>query len=275
MIQSPYDAEARNGSKRNINWTGYTVHLTERCDEETPNIITHVETRQAATTGVEVIDKIHAALATKQLTPSEHFVDAGYTSASKLHDSQQQYHIDLVGPVLLDSSWQAQAGQGYESACFVIDWEKQEAICPQGKRSVSWGKTYDKNRQERIQIKFAAEDCLACDQRAKCTQSAANRRAITLYPQPIYEVLQTARQRQETDEFKEHYHKRAGVEGTLSQGTRSFGLRRARYIGLAKTHLQHVATAAAMNLIRMVAWLHEIPKGQTRQSRFMALAASF
>lgn len=87
--------------------------------------------------------------------------------------------------------------------------------------------------------------------------------------------MQSARQQQETDEFKERYRKRAGVEGTISQGTRSFGLRRARYIGLAKTHLQNVATAAAMNLTRMVAWLNEIPKGQTRQSRFAALATSF
>ncbi len=84
--------------------------------------------------------------------------------------------------------------------------------------------------------------------------------------------MQSARQRQETDEFKKKYNKRAGVEGTISEGTRTFGLRRARYIGLAKTHLQNVATAAAMNLTRLGAWLHEIPKGKTRQSRFMALA---
>ena len=32
---------------------------------------------------------------------------------------------------------------------------------------------------------------------------------------------------------------RAGVEGSLSQGVRIAGLRQARYIGLAKTHLQH------------------------------------
>jgi transposase len=31
---------------------------------------------------------------------------------------------------------------------------------------------------------------------------------------------------------------RAGIEGTLSEGIRAHGLRRARYIGLAKTHLQ-------------------------------------
>jgi len=274
MIQSPYDYEARNGTKRDVNWTGYTVHLTETCDDDAPNIITNVETRPAATTDVEVTDEVHTALEKKQLEPAEHFVDAGYTSALKLLRSQETHGIELVGPVLPDSSWQARAGQGYDGASFAINWEKQQVVCPQGKTSAVWRETYDKHQQERVQIRFAPEDCRACGQRSQCTKSVAAPRTITLYPQPIYEVLQSARQRQETDEFKKRYRKRAGVEGTISQGTRSFSLRRARYLGLAKTHFQNVAAAAAMNLTRMVAWLNEIPKGQTRQSRFMSLATA-
>jgi Transposase DDE domain len=65
---------------------------------------------------------------------------------------------------------------------------------------------------------------------------------------------------------------RAGVEGCLSQGVRAFGLRRSRYIGVAKTHLQHVITAVAMNLTRLWNWWQEIPKAQKRTSRFLALA---
>jgi transposase len=53
---------------------------------------------------------------------------------------------------------------------------------------------------------------------------------------------------------------------------RAFGLRRTRYWGVAKTHLQHVATAAAINIDRIVAWLDERPRAQTRTSRFAALA---
>ena len=272
LIQSPYDIEARNSTKRNVNWTGYKVHLTETCDEETPNIITNVETTPATTTDVNVIDDVHANLADKELMPAEHFVDAGYTSASKLLKSQEKHEIELVGPVLPDSSWQARAGNGFHAACFTIDWEAEIATCPEGKQSVAWYNSRDKHQQRRFSVRFSTEDCQSCPQREKCTKSVANPRTITLYPQPVYEVLQFSRQRQETYEFKQRYNKRAGVEGTISEGTRTFGLRRARYIGLAKTHLQNVATAAAMNLTRLGAWLHGIPKGQTRQSRFMALA---
>lgn len=275
LIQSPYDHEARNGSKRDVNWTGYKVHLTESCEAESPNVITHVDTRPAAVTDVEVIEDIHDALAQKQLLPGEHFVDAGYTSATKLWQAREEYGLELVGPLLPNSSWQARAGMGYASACFSIDWQEQQATCPQGKVSTRWEAARDKHGQERVHIRFAPEECIACPSRTLCTKSATAPRTLSIYRQPIYETLQSARQRQETEAFKEKCHRRAGVEGTISQGTRSFGLRRARYIGLAKTHLQHVATAAAINLTRLVSWFHEIPKGKTRQSNFLALAASF
>jgi transposase len=49
-------------------------------------------------------------------------------------------------------------------------------------------------------------------------------------------------------------------------------LRRTRYIGLAKTHLQHVITAAAINLKRIGDWLNDVPHATTRTSTFAALA---
>jgi transposase len=49
-------------------------------------------------------------------------------------------------------------------------------------------------------------------------------------------------------------------------------MRQARYLGLAKTHFQHLASAAAMNLARLAAWLDKVPKAQTRRSHFAALA---
>ncbi len=79
------------------------------------------------------------------------------------------------------------------------------------------------------------------------------------------------RQKQLSEEWKSRYNVRAGIEGTLSQGIRVFGMRRTRYIGLAKTHLQHSLTAAAIKVVRLVNWLDEIPRAKTRTSRFAAL----
>ncbi len=52
-----------------------------------------------------------------------------------------------------------------------------------------------------------------------------------------HEVIQSARRRQETPEWRAVYGVRAGIEGCLSQAVRLCGLRRSRYVGLAKAHL--------------------------------------
>jgi transposase len=96
---------------------------------------------------------------------------------------------------------------------------------------------------------------------------------VPVQPRAEHEALRTARERLGTEEGRRRYARRAGIEGTLSQGVRAFGLRRSRYRGLAKTHLQHVATAAAINLERLAACFRGVPRAATRTSRFAALAA--
>jgi transposase len=82
------------------------------------------------------------------------------------------------------------------------------------------------------------------------------------------QALFAARQRENTDEFKEAYRQRAGIEGTHSQAVRAIGLRRSRYIGLRKTHLGHVAVATAVNVIQLMSWLRGEAPEQTRTSAF-------
>src|SRR4029077_16561126 len=53
-----------------------------------------------------------------------------------------------------------------------------------------------------------------------------------------------------SDAWQRKYRIRAGVEGTIAQATHVTGIRRARYLGLDKTRLEHSTAAAAINLIR-------------------------
>ena len=81
LLHSPYDVDARFSTKRDILWAGYKVHLTETCDDETPHLITHVETTLATTYDGAVMETIHASLAAKGLLPEEHVGDSGYLDA--------------------------------------------------------------------------------------------------------------------------------------------------------------------------------------------------
>ena len=270
-ITSPYDDEARFSQKRQTKWVGYKVHLTETCDETLPHLVTNVETTPATTPDNAVTATIHQHLDEKGLLPQEHLVDNGYTDAKDLVNSQVEHGVELLGPVQEAHTWQDKANQGFQTACFQIDWQAQHVICPQGKTSALWRPCLNKHGGECIAVRFAQRDCLDCAIRSQCTHSPGPR-TLTLLPQAQHVALQHARQYQKTDNFRQRYRKRAGVEGTISQGTRAFDLRRTRYIGMAKTHLQHLFTAAAINLTRVVLWLQGIEIAQTRRSTFAALA---
>ena len=271
-IDSPYDPEATFGNKRSTTWTGYKVHLTETCEADEVHLITNVETTLAVTADVDQTGPIHTALAAKGLLPGDHLLDAGYVDAELLVGSQSEHGVRLVGPVRPDVSWQAQAGQGFDVSHFAIDWEAKRVTCPEGKTSVLWQPGRDRWGNDVIHTEFARSECLACRSRPLCTRATTEGREMTVRPRERHEALQAARQQQETSAWKTEYAVRAGIEGTISEGVRGFGLRRCRYIGLAKAHLQHVITATAMNLSRLATWLAGVPHGGTRISRFARLA---
>jgi transposase len=191
----------------------------------------------------------------------------------QLVHSRQDYDVDLFGPTREDYHWQAREHSGFAASQFTIDWQKKCATCPVGKISSSWSKVEDRRGNPVIKIKFAVQDCRSCLSRSQCTQSQSDspRRVLTVRPEPQYQALQVARQRQATQEFKTAYNRRAGIEGTLSQGIRAFELRRARYLGIAKVHLQQVFTATAFNFCRISAWNAEQSRAKTRQAPFVRL----
>jgi transposase len=273
IISSPYDPEARYRTKRETSWLGYTVHLTETCDDDRPNLITHVATTPNTTADCALTATIQADLAAKELLPAEHYVDSGYVDAAILVDSQAKHDITMVGPVSIDPSWQAHTPDGLTAAQFAFDWAAEQAICPAGKGSKRWQPTTDPHGNAVIVITFAPEECQGCALRERCTKAETGARSLSVRPREQHIALQAARAYQETEEFKTKYKRRAGVEGTFTQGNRRCDLRHARYIGQAKTHLQHLLTAIAINLLRLMTWLAEVPRAETRTSPFAALMA--
>jgi hypothetical protein len=122
----------------------------------------------------------------------------------------------------------------------------------------------DRRKNAVVKLKFSRRDCLGCALRGHCTR--ASRRTVTVRPEMQHAALQAARSREGTKADAREYARRAGIEGTLSQGIRRCGLRRTRYRGLANTHLQHVLTATALNLIRLANWLAGDTPETTRRS---------
>jgi transposase len=271
-LQSPYDPEAHYSTKRQMEWSGYKVHVTETCDEDAAHLVTHVMTGPAMQPDMASTAEIHERLAAKGLLPAEHFVDSAYVDAALLVGSQRDHGVSLEGPVRAMPKRRTAAEQAYEQRHFAIDWEREQVTCPQGRTSVTWRAGLDEVGAPRICAVFSRTDCGACTARELCTPAKDARRSVYFHPRPEYEALNAARARMHDPAWKQRYHVRAGIEGTLSQGVRAFGLRRSRYVGLVKTGLQQVCTAAAINVSRVVRWLDGVPRARTRVTRFAALA---
>jgi hypothetical protein len=239
-------------------------------------LITNVATTHAAVADSAMTQPIHRMLADRDLLPSEHAMDAGYASAAHIVDCHTDHDVRLVTPVRADHSHQARAHNGFAREAFTVDFDRKQATCPQGAVSTMWNPARAKG-EDVIVVTFPASTCIPCPARSRCTRSTQRRRQLTLRPRHLHEALQAARAEQTTDDWKARYRIRAGIEGTISQTVTVTGIRRARYTGMDKVHLEHVFAATATNLIRLDAWWTGTPVARTRTTHLarlgLALAA--
>ena len=154
-------------------------------------------------------------------------LDAGYLDAELLVSGQQEYELELLGPVPVDARWQSKSGQGYGIACFAVDWEAQVVRCPQGCLNRKWLPSKNAYQKPVIRVKFDKADCLSCLARDQCTRNKTGARTLTMRP-------------------KEQH---------------------------PKTKLQHIITAAAMNLVRVWQWWTQAYNFGRSCSRFASLAS--
>ena len=280
-IISPYDTDARYSEKRGRSWEGYKVHVSETCDNTPaddgttdpalpPNLITNVATTHAAVADSAMTTPIHTVLADRNLLPAEHLMDAGYPSTANLLTLRTEHQVRLIGPMRGDTSRHAREGSPYARDKFTIDFDRQQATCPQGHRSATWNPARQ-DGQDVIVVSFPVSACIVCPARTECTRSQQRRRQLTLRPRHLHEALRNARAEQQSDAWKQTYRARAGIEGTIHQVTAVTGIRQARYNGLSKVSLEHAFAAAAINLIRLHAWWTGTPIQRTRTTHLSRL----
>ncbi|MGW6357837.1 transposase [Streptomyces sp. NPDC055092] len=105
---------------------------------------------------------------------ARHYLDSGYPSADLIVSAAQTYGIALVSPVLLDTSRQPKAQQGFAAHDFTIDWNNKQAICPAGKTSTTWNDVIQEGVAKTV-VSFAALDCIPCPVKEQCTSSRKGR----------------------------------------------------------------------------------------------------
>ena len=104
-------------------------------------------------------EAIEGELHQADVPPGEHLVDAGYVSARVLFNSEARFGIEVLGPVSIDTQWQARTPSGIDASQFVLDWEHQQATCLQGKTSSNWSAISRKHHPDLIKIQFSTTNC--------------------------------------------------------------------------------------------------------------------
>jgi transposase len=290
-ISSPYDTGARWGAKKDQQWLGWKLHISETCDgppacgcppgaaapaggrcahDIQPNLITHVATTDAAVPDTQMTIPVSAALARKNLAPGRHYLDSGYASARSMAQAARLSGTILVTPLLADTSRQARDKSGYDRSAFTIDHAARTVTCPQGAVSSSWSPTVLRGR-DAIIVGFRATTCRPCPVRQLCTSATRAGRQLTIWPREIHDLLASGRSGQAGKDWRQDYARRAGAEGTISQAITITGTRRTRYRGLPKTHLEHVYSAVALNLYRLDAYWNGTPLDRKRTSHLARL----
>ena len=240
LISTPHDKEARWAQKRDKEWVGYKLQVTETVEAEVGHtFVTDMEIVTANTGDSEALAGIQQRLCRQGMAPQEQIVDAGYISGQNLAASQKR-GIDLLGPALPEPSHKP---AGYRQQDFQIDWEQEQVTCPHGRLSIGWHPRQEAAKQG-IHVRFGKQ-CHDCPARSQCAPGQQGR---TLFLHAHYEVLQARRQQQQSSRFRERMKQRAAIESTISVLVRKHGARRARYRGQEKVRLQYLALGAAYNL---------------------------
>jgi hypothetical protein len=185
-----------------VGWRGYKAHFTETCEPDRPHLIVHVATTVAAANDVDTVAARHADLASADLLPDQHLVDAGYVSVDHLLATRADHGLELVDPLPPDAGWQARQQQGFDLTRFHIDWDRQQVTCPNGKTSRNWHDSHSRQGLPIVQVSFRAADCTPCPDRAHCTRSPTLARGLTFRPRAQYQTQRQLRAEQATDAWR-------------------------------------------------------------------------
>jgi len=255
QIQSPHDPEARWSKKRDQEWIGDKLQVTETDDEDLPHLITDIAMTSSVESDQQALGEIQQRQVEREVAPGRRFVDQGYVSGPTLAASQGCGE-DLVGPAPAAHSPQSRLVDGITLDQFELNMfaslspslEQGLAHCPGSQQAV--GQHFADGSWH---FKFAAEVCAEGPLRARCCTGKGGR-SLTLGAH--YAELEAARLRQQTEAFKKEYRlHRGGVEGCLSALVRGRGVRVNRYTKRAKNNLRALFVSIAVNIHRVTRWM--------------------
>jgi hypothetical protein len=255
-VHNPHDPDAQWSSKgtipnKNKEWVGYKTQVAETLPTSEPDkkaptdaVITAIVTQPAITSDHGSIKAVEEEWTREDLEkPKELYVDGGYTSGEVLADAAREER-EVHGPI----QSAPQRGDRFSAEDFDVDIDQRVTICPAQHASTNCSRLEESTGKINYRFEWNNGLCQSCEHRVHCL--GANQTHRTLLVGQYHQHTQARRRDMKTEVFKKRMYKRNGVEGTISELKRGYGLRRCRYRGLIKTGLQNYLIGAACNIKR-------------------------
>ena len=229
---------------------GYQVQICETFNEAgQPNFITSAEVETAVQSDADAVTGVVADLKDRELLPEELLADAGYGSDANVEFTKQA-GVALVAPVPGGKKFDAEE-VGFDQ--FQLNEAQEVVACPAGHSPKS---TNYNAKSDYVWAQMDAVLCQACPLLEHCK---VQRNKKTGEPNGRIQFSGDApraaqrRRYQQTDEFRDRYRWRAGIEATNSCLKRTMSLGRLRVRGFKAVKSAIMLKLTGWNLFRAVA----------------------
>jgi hypothetical protein len=118
----------------------------------------------------------------------------------------------------------------------------------------------DKRKKERNTVAFEHEHCADCPRRSTCPVKDGKKYRYPRFDDKVHRLAKR-RAREKTDEFKDRYRYRAGVEATMSDYDRVTGVKQLRVRGFEAVRFCALLKAVALNIHRTSAFIKKQMRG--------------
>lgn len=236
-LQSPHDPDATYSGHKG---KGYQVQIAETCGpDNATQLIAYVAVEGAHESDHNALLPYLENVKERGLEPKEVFADTAYSSGKNLVEAA------LEGVELMSPTPGKVDPDDLTLANFEIDAGTLEVFaCPEKEKPL---RQKPSEKGVAMNVRFDAEKCAACELSDICPAGKDNGKLrFTLEDY----ALAYGRAREETEEFKESYKIRSGIESTNAELKKAHGLKKLWSRGKKRVEFAVIMKALAVNIKR-------------------------
>jgi len=243
-LQNPSDPDATYSGYKG---QGYQVQVMETyckdkdAKKENLNLITHIEVEPAHNSDANALVPAIESCKERGLAPEEVLADTLYGSDENCQSSAK-LGVDMMAPAKCKDK------EGIRLSDFAVSEKGGVVSCPRGHTPVR-----TKKKKTRHSVAFDSKHCSRCPLQESCRAKRGKKNYHYLRYTDKEMRLAIRKAYEQTDEFKDRFRWRAGVEGTMSEYDRRTGVKHLRVRGFKGVRFCATLKAIGVNLFRATA----------------------